>query len=478
MNQKVLKSKPYIITYSDIHTHRVKINKTKSLLSNSSTSNIDTSTTIISSNDDNNKINQLIISNKLLPKNIKNNNLQNNNNCNVNNILITIVIDQNISKKTLQLLKEQEKYLNNNFEYLIFFKNIKNNKKLNSILNDKKWNDLKNKIFIEYKYSLFKTLQKILEKSKGKYIYYFLNQFNIENSKNNNYFIEKEIYKIKNNFKNIIIEMECKYTNLEMYSFTQLFNTSNYYLSIYSNHYGISYSKNSNNNNLIYLYNYGRMYNDKINFNEFIFCNTLFGSFIKRNSLNIAINSLLNEPNSLQNINLENNNLENLENFKDNFNEIDFCISLQNKNFKIKSSNEITYLVTIKNNKNNKNEINEYSFLNNNDYNNNNPYLDLNTINYNLKIKNNNLISKYKYLSSITINSSILYDFGAGSCSGWFIETTNIVTNLEINYNLKNFKIITGRDDFCEGLELFKKQSLERLLNYNNYNNNYNIDKI
>jgi glycosyltransferase involved in cell wall biosynthesis len=58
-------------------------------------------------------------------------------------------------------------------------------------------------------------------------------------------------------------------------------------------------------------------------------------------------------------------------------------------------------------------------------------------------------------------NLHVAYDYGAGSCTGFFIEATNIVTELEKRVPIK---IITGKDDFCLGLPQASKDALHRML--------------
>ncbi|EFC39792.1 predicted protein [Naegleria gruberi] len=61
-------------------------------------------------------------------------------------------------------------------------------------------------------------------------------------------------------------------------------------------------------------------------------------------------------------------------------------------------------------------------------------------------------------------NLSVVWDFGAGSCSGWFIETMEFVTDLDIESRVPNLRIITGREDMCLGLESFKFEAMDRLI--------------
>jgi glycosyltransferase involved in cell wall biosynthesis len=58
-------------------------------------------------------------------------------------------------------------------------------------------------------------------------------------------------------------------------------------------------------------------------------------------------------------------------------------------------------------------------------------------------------------------NTRIVWDFGAGSCTGWFMEAVNFVTALE---NRVPIRIITGKHDMCEGLPGYVIGSLDRLI--------------
>ncbi|KAL0487310.1 mannosylfructose- phosphate synthase [Acrasis kona] len=58
-------------------------------------------------------------------------------------------------------------------------------------------------------------------------------------------------------------------------------------------------------------------------------------------------------------------------------------------------------------------------------------------------------------------NTRVVWDFGAGSCTGWFMEAVNFVTALE---NRVPLRIITGKHDMCEGLPGYLLSSLHRLI--------------
>eukprot|EP01080_Neovahlkampfia_damariscottae_P006696 gene6696-10861_t len=65
--------------------------------------------------------------------------------------------------------------------------------------------------------------------------------------------------------------------------------------------------------------------------------------------------------------------------------------------------------------------------------------------------------SKYE----IEPNAQIAWDFGGGSCSGWFNEATNFATALESRIPILS---IFGKDDMCKGLPASFKDSLLRQL--------------
>ena len=74
------------------------------------------------------------------------------------------------------------------------------------------------------------------------------------------------------------------------------------------------------------------------------------------------------------------------------------------------------------------------------------------------------LETEYKKRTNNHTSMSLVWDFGAGSCSGWFMETEEFVTNLDMEYRATNLRIITGREDTCLGLESYKFESLDRLI--------------
>jgi hypothetical protein len=57
---------------------------------------------------------------------------------------------------------------------------------------------------------------------------------------------------------------------------------------------------------------------------------------------------------------------------------------------------------------------------------------------------------------------SIVWDFGAGGCTGWAIEAVNFVVPLHAH--LPQLSIVTGRNTFCPGLNHRALQSLEHLI--------------
>lgn len=130
--------------------------------------------------------------------------------------------------------------------------------------------------------------------------------------------------------------------------------------------------------------------------------------------------------------------------------ESDFCLSLITKGKKILYSPKYTFFT---NSEPNKLKI---------------PKLfQSNTIKLLKKQQRNNWFSKWKTLLKdivtkryeINPNMNILWDFGGGSCTGWFNEATNFVTGLERRIPLK---VITGKDDFCKGLPATTRDSLIR----------------
>ncbi|KAG2373155.1 hypothetical protein C9374_012757 [Naegleria lovaniensis] len=79
-----------------------------------------------------------------------------------------------------------------------------------------------------------------------------------------------------------------------------------------------------------------------------------------------------------------------------------------------------------------------------------------------------------KHMNNMT-SMSLVWDFGAGSCSGWFMETEEFVTNLDMEYRAPNLRIITGREDMCLGLESYKFESLDRLISRDDISSDIDI---
>jgi len=81
------------------------------------------------------------------------------------------------------------------------------------------------------------------------------------------------------------------------------------------------------------------------------------------------------------------------------------------------------------------------------------------------KIRDDKLIRIMKRIMDIKLgefkNTRIAWDFGAGSCTGWFMEAVNFVTALE---NHVPIRIITGKQDMCDGLPGHVLSSLHRLI--------------
>jgi glycosyltransferase involved in cell wall biosynthesis len=65
---------------------------------------------------------------------------------------------------------------------------------------------------------------------------------------------------------------------------------------------------------------------------------------------------------------------------------------------------------------------------------------------------------------NIESEAKVVWDFGAGSCTGWFIEAQQYCTSLE---NRINLRVITGRHDMCEGLPESSVKALDRMISRN-----------
>lgn len=68
---------------------------------------------------------------------------------------------------------------------------------------------------------------------------------------------------------------------------------------------------------------------------------------------------------------------------------------------------------------------------------------------------------KQRIQQDLQLNSKVAWEYGAGGCSGWFIEAANYNVALEKHVSLR---IITGAHDMCEGLPLTMYESLQRML--------------
>jgi glycosyltransferase involved in cell wall biosynthesis len=64
-------------------------------------------------------------------------------------------------------------------------------------------------------------------------------------------------------------------------------------------------------------------------------------------------------------------------------------------------------------------------------------------------------------------SSKIVWDFGAGSCTGWFIEATEYCVSLE---NRVNMRIIVNKNDLCKGLPQSTIKALDRMISRDLHN--------